>query len=256
MSNIDDKLARFQAILGMQFRDEDLLAQALTHSSFANENSYKDCSVRDNERLEFLGDAVLDMVVADMLYQKYPDGSEGELTQFRAALVRTESLAVIGTQFQLGEFLRIGHGEEITGGRERIKTLCRAFEAVIGAMYLDSGMQTVKDFVSPSLLEMLDYVIENNLYVDARTELQELIQAQLSIAPIYRLAKEHGPDHAREFLVEVSIGESIIGSGSGASKRAAAQDAAQAALEHLEAFGLPELNDSEILTAHQPDGQL
>ena len=243
MSNSNNDISSFQDILGVRFRDQALLTQALTHSSYANEYGHIDSTVRDNERLEFLGDAVLDILVADMLYQKYPDVTEGELTQLRAALVRTESLAHIGSLFQLGQYLRIGHGEEITGGRQRVTTLCRAFEAVIGAMYLDSGMETVKDFAMPSLLELLDYVIENNLYVDARSELQEQIQAQLSIEPIYRLAGEQGPDHAREFRVEVSIGESIIGSGRGASKRAAAQDAARAALEQLEAVGLPELSE-------------
>ncbi len=244
MSKPDDNITRFQDILGLRFRDPELLTQALTHRSFVNEYADEDSSIRDNERLEFLGDAVLDIIVADMLFQKYPDVSEGELTRLRAALVRTESLAQLGTQFQLGEFLRLGHGEEITGGRQRITILCRAFEAVIGALYLDSGMEAVKKFVIPSLLELLDYVIENNLHLDARSQLQERIQARLSIAPSYRLAEAQGPDHAREFRVEVSIGESIIGSGSGASKRAAAQDAARAALQQLEAVGLPELNES------------
>ncbi|MCY4538026.1 MAG: ribonuclease III [Chloroflexi bacterium] len=245
MSKSHNKISSFQNILGVRFHDPDLLTQALTHRSFVNEFADEDSSIRDNERLEFLGDAVLDIIVADMLFQKYPDVSEGELTQLRAALVRTESLAHFGTQCQLGEFLRLGHGEEITGGRQRITILCRAFEAVIGAMYLDSGMEAVKGFVLPSLLELLDYVIENNLHLDARSELQEQIQARLRITPSYRLADAQGPDHAREFRVEVSIGESIIGSGSGASKRAAAQDAARAALQQLEAVGLPELNEKD-----------
>lgn len=245
MSKPDKDIARFQDILGLRFRDADLLTQALTHSSYVNEYAGEDNSLGDNERLEFLGDSVLDIVVADMLYQEYPDESEGELTRLRAALVRTESLARIGSRFRLGEFLRLGHGENIMGGRRRITILCRAFEAVIGAMYLDSGIETVKRFVTPSLMELLDYVIENNLHHDARSELQEHVQARLSIAPSYRLADARGPDHAREFRVEVSIGESIIGSGSGASKRAAAQDAARAALQQLEAIGLPELNESE-----------
>lgn len=242
MAKTDNSISRFQEILGVRFGNQALLSQALTHSSFANEFGHGDSSIRDNERLEFLGDAVLDIVVTDMLYQKYPDVAEGKLTRYRAALVRTESLAQIGSLFQIGRFLRIGHGEEITGGRQRVTILCRAFEAVIGAMYLDCGIETVKGFVIPSLLELLDYVIENNLYLDARSELQEHIQARLSIAPLYRLAGEHGPEHAREFRVEVSLGDNILGSGSGASKRAAAQEAARAALEYLEAFGLPEID--------------
>lgn len=245
MSTASKHISRFQDILGHRFRDLDLLTQALTHRSFVNECKDLAGSVRDNERLEFLGDAVLDIIVADMLFQRYPDVSEGELTQLRAALVRTESLAHIGAQFQLGDYLRVGHGEEMTGGRQRMTILCRAFEAVIGAMYLDSDLETVEKFVLPSLLELLDHVIEHNLHIDARSELQEQIQARLSIAPSYRLTDAQGPDHAREFRVEVSIGDSIIGSGRGASKRAAAQDAARAALQQLEAVGLPELNEPQ-----------
>ncbi len=239
MTQSRDSDSSYENVLGIQFNNPLLLRQALTHRSFVNEYSDEE-QVLDNERLEFLGDAVLDIIVANMLYRKYPDVSEGALTQLRAALVKTESLANIGVRFRLGEFLRIGHGEEISGGRERTTILCRAFEAVIGAMYLDRGMQTVEDFVKPSLLELLDYVLENNLHIDARSELQERIQARLSITPSYRVAGSDGPDHAREFRVEVTLGDSTIGTGIGTSKRAAAQDAARAALQQLEAHGLPE----------------
>ena len=226
-------------LLGIRFHNSDLLIQALTHSSFVNEYS-GDQAIADNERLEFLGDAILDLIVADMLYHKYPDVSEGELTQLRAALVKTESLARIGISFRLGDFLRIGRGEENTGGRGRMTILCQGFEAVIGAMYLDRGLKTVVDFVMPSLLELLDYILENSLHIDARSELQERIQAKLSITPSYRVAGADGPDHAKEFRVEAALGDTIIGSGSGASKRLAAQDAARAALEYLERAGLPD----------------
>ncbi|PJF20742.1 MAG: ribonuclease III, partial [Phototrophicales bacterium] len=217
----------------------DLLTQALTHRSFVNEYDGEE-EIRDNERLEFLGDAILDVIVADMLFKRFPDVSEGELTQLRAALVKTESLAMLATQFQLGEYLRIGRGEENSGGRERPNNLCRGFEAVIGAMYLDGGIQTVEEFVMPSLLELLDYVLENNLHIDARSELQERTQATLSITPSYRVAGADGPDHAKEFHVEVTIGDVVIGTGIGTSKRAAAQEAARVALQHLEEKGFPE----------------
>lgn len=226
-------------VLGVRFHNGDLLTQALTHSSFVNEYS-GDQALEDNERLEFLGDAILDVIVTDMLFHKYPDVAEGELTQLRAALVKTESLARISANFRLGEYLRIGRGEENTGGRGRLPLLCAAFEAVIGAMYLDSGMKTVADFVMPSLLETLDYIIENNLHIDARSELQEKIQAKLSVAPSYRVADEDGPDHAKEFRVEVTLGNQIIGAGSGTSKRSAAQEAARVALQYLEREGLPD----------------
>lgn len=232
----------YEDILGVNFHNRKLLTQALTHSSFVNERGHDVC-VSDNERLEFLGDAVLDIIVADLLYRKYPDISEGELTQLRAALVKTDSLAHLGTLFQVGAYLRIGHGEELSGGRERATILCRAFEAVIGAMYLDRGLNTVEDFVTPSLLDLLDHVIKHNLHIDARSALQERIQARLAITPSYRVAGADGPDHAREFRVEVTIGDSIIGAGIGASKRAAAQEAARAALLQLEAQGLPDSID-------------
>lgn len=239
MTNLTDTQPSFEDVLGVQFHNLDLLTQALTHRSFVNEYDGEE-TIRDNERLEFLGDAILDVIVAEMLFRKFPEVSEGELTQFRAALVKTESLAMLATQFNLGQYLRIGRGEENSGGRERPNNLCRGFEAVIGAMYLDGGIQTVEKFVTPSLLELLDYVIENNLHIDARSELQERTQATLSITPIYRVAGADGPDHAKEFHVEVAIGDIIIGKGIGTSKRSAAQEAARVALQHLEEKGFPE----------------
>jgi ribonuclease III len=239
MTNITETLPPFEKILGIQFNNSDLLTQALTHRSFVNEYDGED-EVLDNERMEFLGDAILDVIVADMLFKKFPDVSEGDLTQLRAALVKTESLALLATNFNLGMYLRIGHGEENSGGRERSNNLCRGFEAVIGAMYLDSDIKTVEGFILPSLNELLDYVLEHNLHIDARSELQERIQASLRITPSYRVAGADGPDHAKEFHVEVTIGEAIIGTGIGTSKRAAAQEAARAALVHLEEKGFPE----------------
>lgn len=245
MTNKPDTQPSFEDILGVKFHNEDLLTQALTHRSFVNEYD-GDEAIRDNERLEFLGDAILDVIVADMLFHRYPNVSEGELTQLRAALVKTESLAMIGTKFRLGEYLRIGRGEENSGGRERVNNLCRGFEAVIGAMYLDGGLKTVEDFVLPSLLELLDYVLENNLHIDARSELQERIQATLSITPSYRVAGADGPDHAKEFHMEVTIGEVVIGTGIGTSKRSAAQEAARKALLHLQQKGFPEGVELEV----------
>lgn len=238
MSN-SDKLRSFEGIIGITFEDPALLTQALTHPSFVNEYEGEE-DVRDNERLEFLGDAVLDLLVADMLYRKFPLVDEGELTQLRAALVKTESLAQLGTSCRLGEYLRIGHGEEKSGGRERLTILCRAYEAVVGAIYLDQGMSAVVDFVLPPLLELLDKIVENELHIDARSQLQERVQARLNITPDYRVAGAEGPEHAKQFRVEVTIGESLIASGFGGSKRAAAREAARAALKQLEADGLPE----------------
>ena len=237
MSHAGDATTQFQLALGIRFHDPALLTQALTHRSFVNEN---EGGARDNERLEFLGDAVLDLIVADMLYRKFPRVDEGELTQLRAALVKTESLAHLGRNCRLGDFLRIGHGEEISGGRERDTILCRAFEALIGAIYLDQGMDAVIDFVVPPLLALLERIIEKRLHIDARSQLQEQIQARLNLTPDYRVTGAEGPEHAKAFHVEVTIGKALLGRGVGGSKRAAAQEAARAALEQLEAGGLPE----------------
>lgn len=240
-----DNPPSFEDNIGIRFDDPALLAQALTHPSFVNEYE-GDGDVRDNERLEFLGDAVLDLLVADMLYRKFPRVDEGELTQLRAALVKTESLAKLAANLRLGEYLRIGHGEEMSGGRERLTILCRAYEAVVGAIFLDQGMSAVVDFAQPPLLELLEDILENQLHIDARSQLQERVQARLNITPDYRVTGAEGPEHAKEFRVEVTIGDTLIGSGFGGSKRAAARAAARAALKRLEADGLPDASLGDL----------
>ncbi len=239
MSEDSKSIAAFEALIGFRFENPDLLRRALTHSSYVNEY-VGSADIGDNERLEFLGDAVLDVIVADMLYRRFPHISEGKLTQLRAALVKTESLAEIAGRFRLGEFLLVGHGEEISGGRQRLSTLCRGLEAVIGAIYLDRGMSAAADFTLPSLMELLDDVIANASHIDARSELQERLQAQLNVPPDYRVVGAEGPEHEKEFQVEVAIGEATIGCGRGRSKRAAAQAAAADALRRLDADGLPD----------------
>ncbi len=244
MNKEQAKNSAFERELGISFRQPELLKQALTHSSFVNEFTE---AAHDNERLEFLGDAVLDLIVADMLYQKYPQVSEGMLTQLRAALVKTESLAQLGRACNIGQYLRIGHGDELSGGRERLSTLGGAFEAVIGAIYLDRGLPTAVDFLKPRLLELLETILKDKLHIDARSELQELAQGNLNITPSYRVIDSAGPDHAKEFRVEVALGESIIGQGRGRSKRSAAQAAARSALQEIDAHGLP----TEIASANE-----
>ena len=224
--------ARIEAVLGISFRDPALLREALTHSSYINE--HRGGALRDNERLEFLGDAVLDIIVADMLFRRFPHASEGELTQLRAALVRTESLAAIGRRFQLGDFLLLGHGEATSGGRQRLSTLCSAMEALIAAIYLDRGLEAVSDFISPPLQEILAGVIKHRLHVDARSELNERVQARLHAPPRYQVDGADGPEHEKEFLITVHVGEQLIGSGRGPSKRSAAQAAAADALRRLD----------------------
>lgn len=236
MTKADAKLLNFEAMIDVSFQNRDLLQRALTHRSFVNENG---AELRDNERLEFLGDAILDFVVADMLFRRFPDVSEGELTQLRAALVRTDSLAELASEIQLGNYLRIGRGEENSGGRQRATNLCRGFEALVGAIYMDQGVDAVRKFVLPRLSRLLDYVLEHSLHKDARSMLQERSQAELRFTPVYRLVDAAGPDHEKEFLIEVVVGEVVIGVGVGNSKRSAAQAAARAALQRLETEGWP-----------------
>ncbi|NWF68902.1 MAG: ribonuclease III [Chloroflexi bacterium] len=224
-------LDEFQQSLGLCFRQPDLLQQALTHRSFVNEHSGE--PLRDNERLEFLGDAVLDFIAGEMLYERFPELPEGDLTRLRSALVRTEALAEFAGQCHIGEVLRVGKGEETTGGRVRRNNLCRAFEALIGALYLDQGIEAVRSFILPRMLDLLERVMVEALEKDARSRLQEYVQAAFNTTPTYHKVSASGPDHDKDFVVEVFVGENMLAQGTGKSKRAAAQAAASAALDLL-----------------------
>lgn len=230
-------LNTFQQILGVQFRDERLLKQALTHRSYLNEQD--DPTLQDNERMEFLGDAILDYITADLLYTRHPELAEGELTRLRSALVRTESLAELARACQIGDYIYIGKGEENSGGRQRTNNLCRAFEAVIGAIYLDQGLAAVQQFIAPRLETLEQQVITEALHKDARSRLQEWSQAALNLTPVYRTRSASGPDHDREFIIEVLIGNQIVAAGAGRSKQLASQAAAQAALDAVQSGTFP-----------------
>jgi ribonuclease-3 len=241
------ELTEFQTENNLHFRDAGLLQTALTHRSYVNEHD--DPALSDNERLEFLGDAVLDFVSGEMLFRRFPKMPEGDLTRLRAALVRTESLATLAVKCRLGEALRMGKGEEKGGGRERPNNLCGGFEAVIGALYLDQGLEAVREFVTPQLLQRLDQVLAESLDRDARSILQEISQATYNLTPAYRQVASSGPEHEKQFTFEALIGGQIVGSGMGRSKQAASQAAAQNALEQLEgglSLDLPQ-------TAHAAD---
>jgi len=216
------------AIAGFTFHDNALLHRALTHSSYLNEHPEE--TLEDNERLEFLGDAVLSLITARYFYNRYPEFREGELTRLRAALVCRETLASFATQIGLGNRLLLGRGEEDSGGRTRPAILCDAFEAFIGALYLDQGYEAAEQFLLPFIHEALSSILSRALHKDARSELQELSQARFQITPQYRTVAEFGPDHAKEFEVEVYIGQVRAGSGHGANKQEAAQMAASDAL--------------------------
>jgi ribonuclease-3 len=224
-------LGALQTILDVNFKDESLLQQALVHRSYLNENSL--LHLVSNERLEFLGDAVLGFVVASELYSRFPDFSEGELTKLRSALVRGETLTRIALSLQLGDYLYLGHGEEESGGRSRSRNLSCTLEAVIGAVFLDQGLDVARGFILKLLGSELDGVVEDKFAADYKSELQQVIQSEHKITPVYRTIEEMGPDHAKIFTVEVLAGDSVLGRGCGRSKRAAETDAARHALQGL-----------------------
>jgi len=214
--------------LPLPFQNLSLLTRALTHRSYVNENPD---STEDNERLEFLGDAVLDFIVGAWAYHRFPEMPEGHLTKIRSALVRNDQLAIFARRLKLGNALRLGHGEYLTGGSHRDALLGSAFEALIGALFLDSGLGSVEAFVKPLLEEARESVLTK--IHDPKSQLQEWAQAQKMGAPHYRTVATTGPDHAKTFEVEVLINERVVGKGSGASKHAAQGMAAADAMKNL-----------------------
>lgn len=216
--------------LGLQFNDGLLLTRALTHRSFLNEHPE---AIEDNERLEFLGDAVLDFLVGAWLYNRYPEMPEGYLTRLRSALVRTEQLADFAQDMDLGEFMRLGRGEEESGGRERPALLCGTFEALVGALFLDQGIEAVEQFIAPLLQPAAQQILSGHKDKDPKSLLQEWAQSQAYGPPIYRTVTARGPDHAKVFEVEVIIKGQKYGQGVGHSKQVAAKAAARAALTAL-----------------------
>jgi ribonuclease-3 len=219
---------------GVAFADPALLNRALTHRSFINEHP---SAVEDNERLEFLGDACLDMTSAAWLYQRFPELDEGELTRLRSSLVRTEQLAEFARELQLGEVVLLGKGEAASGGRQRVALLCDVFEAFVGAIYLDGGHEAVKRFMEARFDRAVTRALDDGSLIDPRSRLQIWAQADLNATPRYTTVDSHGPDHAREFVVEVEVGEMLRSRGQGRSKQEAAQDAAARLLRDIEREG-------------------
>ncbi|MGD8624072.1 MAG: ribonuclease III [Anaerolineae bacterium] len=217
--------------LGIKFHDKSLLQRALTHRSYLNEHPH--FPFEDNERLEFLGDAVLDFLTGEWLYHRFPELREGPLTSLRSALVRRETLARFASQLDLGDYLLMGHGEAESGGRQRSGTLCAAFEALVGALYLDQGLEPLGQLMEPLITPEVNRTLKEHSHKDAKSRLQELAQGQMHRTPRYSTVGESGPDHAKEFTVRVTIGGQAYGEGYGPSKQLAAQAAAQAALDRL-----------------------
>lgn len=231
----EEKLIALENKIGYHFSDVTLLLNALTHSSYANE--MKLSKDKNNERLEFLGDAVLELVTSEYVYEEYDKLSEGDLTKLRASIVCEQTLSSCAKDLRLGEYLLLGKGEDLSGGRERDSILSDALEAVIGAIYLDGGFTNAKEFIRSNILAD---VKNKNLFFDSKTILQEIIQNDDHKQKLrYRVISEEGPDHNKTFTVAVCIGDKEIGCGTGRTKKAAEQEAAYQAIQKLQNNKLP-----------------
>lgn len=224
MKNIEE----FEKIIGVQFNDKELLRQALTHRSYINEN--KNFKYGHNERLEFLGDAVLELVVTHYLYDAYPDKTEGDLTSIRSALVNAQTCADVAKRINVNDFLLLSKGEAKDTGRARQYILANALEAIIGAIYLDLGYEVAKEFIYKYITPMTQKIVDEELWVDSKSKFQEIAQDKEGITPSYKTLKESGPDHDKKFTVGVFIGPQMIAEGTGDSKQDAEQSAARHAL--------------------------
>lgn len=232
---VGSEIGQLAQNLQLVFQDKRLLQRAFIHRSYLNEITEAH-DLEDNERLEFLGDAIISFIVSEDLFDKYPSYSEGPLTNLRAALVRRETLARLAEQLQLGKYLWLGHGEEESRGRERPATLCALFEALVGSLYVDQGIDAVRDFLLPLMQQELNRVAGNALEKDPKSRMQEWVQSNKNLTPRYREVEKFGPDHAKTFVMQVTIAGEMYGVAQGRSKQDATQAAAAMALHKL---GLP-----------------
>lgn len=239
MDNV--KINSFQEQIQYEYNDFNLLETALTHSSYANEHQLK--KTQNNERLEFLGDAVLELVSSDLLFKTYPDKLEGVLSKTRASLVCEPALAFCARKLNLGIYLRLGKGEDLTGGRDRDSILSDALEAVIGSIYLDGGIEHARSFIMHFVLNDIE---NTRLFMDCKTILQENIQSWSKETLIYELVDATGPEHNRTFIMQVRLGEEVLGIGTGRTKQAAGQNAAYHSLLQLRSKGLFKNRDEKI----------
>ncbi|HQA98636.1 MAG TPA: ribonuclease III [Candidatus Dojkabacteria bacterium] len=218
--------------IGISFKNKTYLETAFTHRSYLNEN--KDENLENNERLEFLGDAVLELIISSNLYHNYSEKAEGELTSIRAAIVRTESLAEETKKLGVGKYLRMSKGEKDSGGEEKPYLLANLYEAILGAIYLDAGYEECRNFVDRTLLKKIKKIISEKLFIDPKTKIQEIMQSKFKITPTYEIIKEEGPDHDKSFTVALMKGKKKIVEGVGHSKQKAEEDAASNAIEIFE----------------------
>lgn len=222
---------QFEEDLGYSYIDKEILLLALTHSSYANENRVE--KLQSNERLEFLGDAVLNIIISEYIYSNNESLSEGELTKVRANIVCEASLEKCAEEVKVGKYLLLGKGEEITGGRTRISILSDAFEALIGSIYLDGGLNSAREFVLKRMKSIIEEATKGTSFVDYKTQLQEIVQKNAGDKVFYEIVDEKGPDHNKVFISQVLVSDRVLGSGEGKSKKEAEQNAARAALEKL-----------------------
>lgn len=231
---MQEELVMLEKKLEYSFRDRDIIIQALVHSSFANEKGQKD--IISYERLEFLGDAILQLIISEYLFTKYPDFPEGELTKFRSRIVCEATLVDCAKALDLGEYMYFGRGEELTGGRERASILADCFESVVAAIYLDGGMSSAQTFVLRIMETKIIDAVTGKIFIDYKTRLQEVIQAQKITQIRYVVLDEQGPDHSKTFQMNVIINDQVVGTGSGRSKKEAEQLAAKMALGRIKEF--------------------
>ena len=223
--------AQLEKKLNLKFKRKDLVKSAFIHRSYLNEHPEE--NLPHNERLEFLGDAVLGFIVSDYLFRTYSSKSEGDLTNYRSSIVNAKILSEVAADLSLGSYLLLSRGEEATGGRTRQYILANTYESFLGAIFLDLGLEASTNFIQKTLIPKLKNIIEKKLYKDYKSNLQELSQERFSITPSYKVLKEEGPDHAKTFIIGVYLGKKKIAEGNGGSKQAAEQSAAKAALENL-----------------------
>ncbi|MDD2697116.1 MAG: ribonuclease III [Candidatus Pacebacteria bacterium] len=224
-----EDFSKFEKKVGLKFKNKNLLTQAFCHRSYLNENPK--LNLQHNERLEFLGDAVLELIVTEYLFEKYPKNSEGELTNWRASLVNAKMLSEVARELGLDDFLLLSRGEAKEKGKARQYILANTFESLMGAAYLDSGYKNCREFIKKNLISKLDEIIEKGLFRDAKSRFQEEAQDKLGVTPVYKVLREWGPDHAKHFIIGVFLKDDLISEGEGSSKQEAEIEAAKNALK-------------------------